>query len=829
MLFMGNNKIKDSLEFFNYINFNGGITNANTSTINTSFYYTINPAKLQESVNIFVEFFKSPSFNDESINAEINNINSEYIKDIDINIFKYYELLKQNYSYASKFNKFDIGNKKTLQIPNIKEKLIEFFNKYYNPENMKLIVFDNDEIDNIYKKIKIFETLISKNNGFVNNKVLIPKHPFNKNKVIKIVNKNKYSECILFYAIKKEDFNISIFNYISYLICKKSKNGIYTLLHNNNFINNIQINILQNLKEYYIIYIFIDILDNGMNNIDILLSILNQYISKFKDNFNKENYNKYLNCIKLNYLYNDSHIYNIEIENKIQIVMFNNNIIGDNLENVLFTNEKHYNYNENILKKYFTILDELSVENSCIVLNSYRNVIINEKVEKYFNIKYEISDNNYLLKNIKFDFKDVYYFNEKFNNYNYEKILIKNKIIEITNQYLIQPNKDIKLFISSSLSIIPKTTVILLFEIPEYKDIKTFILSQILFIAIKHLLYTELYEFTLCGGKFELKINKNKIYILLEAFNYNIVMLMKIIFEYIVNTKLNETLFKTAKNKFKLQLEKKLNENLLFKLNMLLFKIFYKYAYEIDALENINNVTFNDLIGVKFNINNIKALIYGNNFNVNQKIYETIIHYNKMNMNNNNLWALNEIINNKEYIFTINNSNNILFNVSVIIKCNKHSDDYFKYQIYNYIIRKSLKYKFFDEFRTKRQLGYIVRNEIMTIGDIDLLFIHNFYIQLNDINKIDKIDIDLFFRNINLTNEEINKWKDNLIKKYTKKYVSHYNLAKDKFKDINEECLGLNEKMIEIIKGLNIGDLIGWYRNYFVRNCVKNYIIIKNS
>ena len=43
----------------------------------------------------------------------------------------------------SKRDRFVIGNNETLNSPDIREKLIEFFNKHYSANNMKLVVLSN--------------------------------------------------------------------------------------------------------------------------------------------------------------------------------------------------------------------------------------------------------------------------------------------------------------------------------------------------------------------------------------------------------------------------------------------------------------------------------------------------------------------------------------------------------------------------------------------------------------------------------------------------------------------------------------------------------------
>jgi secreted Zn-dependent insulinase-like peptidase len=387
-----------------------------------------------------------------------------------------------------------------------------------------------------------------------------------------------------------------------------------------------------------------------------------------------------------------------------------------------------------------------------------------------------------------------------------------------------------------------------MFEIPNlYNDIKSYILSKILLNILLIQIQINLYEIKLCGGKIKINIDKNKLYIYLETFNYNIDKLVNLILKYILKSKIDKTLFEFAKTKYKLFMEENINDNLLFQLDTSLSKIFYKQHYENEVLNNINNIYYDDYLKsdkLFKNINNIKVLIYGNNFIINQKLYEILSHYNKYysHKSNDNIWKLNKIINNQIYIYNVTNNNNILFNTSIIIKSNKNNkNEYFKYKIYNYIINKTLKYLFFNEFRTKQQLGYVVKNDIDTFGDIEILFVHNFYIQMvnntGNINKLNKLkdDINLFFTNsyeniFDLSYEDFNNYKYNLIEKYKKKYINYYKSTKILFNNLIEECFNfdLNEKMINYINNTTLDDVCYYYKKYFIDEKIINYIIIKN-
>lgn len=71
----------------------------------------------------------------------------------------------------SPFYNYGCGNSETLNSPDIREDLLDFFDTYYNSKNMKLVLYTNDELDVLKEKAKLFE-------GVRNNEV--PKEAFKK-------------------------------------------------------------------------------------------------------------------------------------------------------------------------------------------------------------------------------------------------------------------------------------------------------------------------------------------------------------------------------------------------------------------------------------------------------------------------------------------------------------------------------------------------------------------------------------------------------------------------------------------------------------------------
>ena len=80
IIFLGTKKYPEASGFDNFLHFNSGFSNANTSLDHTNFHYEIKNEELEKSVDMFSEFFKEPLFKEELLNKELNVIESEFKK-----------------------------------------------------------------------------------------------------------------------------------------------------------------------------------------------------------------------------------------------------------------------------------------------------------------------------------------------------------------------------------------------------------------------------------------------------------------------------------------------------------------------------------------------------------------------------------------------------------------------------------------------------------------------------------------------------------------------------------------------------------------------------
>lgn len=153
MLFLGTEKFPDSGEYSAFINQHGGSNNAWTGTEHTNFFYSINAAQFEASLDRFSQFFIAPLFDVALVDRERHAIESEFSMKLKDDIRRVYQVQKETVNPAHPFSKFSVGNLETLagEQQNLREELIAFYNEKYSANIMTLCIVAPTSLDDLAK------------------------------------------------------------------------------------------------------------------------------------------------------------------------------------------------------------------------------------------------------------------------------------------------------------------------------------------------------------------------------------------------------------------------------------------------------------------------------------------------------------------------------------------------------------------------------------------------------------------------------------------------------------------------------------------------------
>lgn len=167
MLFLGTKKYPEVGEFQNFINQHGGSHNAWTGTEHSCFFFDISPTAVEQGLDRFSRFFFEPLFNEEALDKERQAIESEYKLKINDDTRRLYQVHKETINPQHPFAKFSVGNLQTLEDRNgktIRNEILAFYQQNYSANLMTLAVVSQQDLDQLEALVTpLFESIPNQN------------------------------------------------------------------------------------------------------------------------------------------------------------------------------------------------------------------------------------------------------------------------------------------------------------------------------------------------------------------------------------------------------------------------------------------------------------------------------------------------------------------------------------------------------------------------------------------------------------------------------------------------------------------------------------------
>jgi insulysin len=158
MSFMGSKKYPNTQDYGQWISENGGSTNAYTSDESTNYYFGVQPAALESTLDRFSQFFISPLFSQSNVYKEMNAVNSENENDRNKDNWRVQYVLRNTANPEHPAHRATIGSISTLNRTDTRDRLITWHSKYYVAGAMKLVVLGRESIPDLEKMVaKLFK------------------------------------------------------------------------------------------------------------------------------------------------------------------------------------------------------------------------------------------------------------------------------------------------------------------------------------------------------------------------------------------------------------------------------------------------------------------------------------------------------------------------------------------------------------------------------------------------------------------------------------------------------------------------------------------------
>ncbi|SIN76220.1 insulinase family protein [Salinivibrio sp. ES.052] len=152
MLFLGTKPYPVLGDFQRFISQHGGHNNAWTGTENTTFFFDIRPNQFEPALDRFSAFFISPRFDADAVDKERQSVDAEYRMKLNDDVRRIYQVHKETINPHHPFAKFSVGSVDTLADrgdQRIRDDLIAFYHDNYSANLMTLALTGPQSLDTL--------------------------------------------------------------------------------------------------------------------------------------------------------------------------------------------------------------------------------------------------------------------------------------------------------------------------------------------------------------------------------------------------------------------------------------------------------------------------------------------------------------------------------------------------------------------------------------------------------------------------------------------------------------------------------------------------------
>ncbi|OMJ22011.1 Insulin-degrading enzyme [Smittium culicis] len=363
MLFMGTEKYPQENEYSKYLSVHGGHSNAYTDTENTCYYFDIAQDYLEGALDRFAQFFISPLLLPGCVERELNAVDSGN-----------YKTLKKSSDPKSE---------------ELRDELIRFYDKYYSSDVMRLVIVGKESLSELANMVvNKFSAIKSKGVTYISP----PEHPLSSDclgKIIlaKSIRDKRTLKLIFPFPDEQELYETKPSNYLANLIGHEAEGSILSLLKLKGWASEIMTSCSGSYGgDFNAFKINISLTEAGINKYKEIIYIIFSYINLIKEAGPQEWY--------FNELMKTSEI-DFRFEEKQEIISFST-VLSTSLHHTHCPPEMAIS-GQSLITKF----DHESISKRIELLNpkNYRVIMVlkdqdlsNPSFEEFYKVEYEVRD-----------------------------------------------------------------------------------------------------------------------------------------------------------------------------------------------------------------------------------------------------------------------------------------------------------------------------------------------------------------------------------------------------------------------------------------------------
>ncbi len=286
MLFLGTNKYPNESEYMRYITNHGGNVEAFTTSSTTCFFFSVNNDAFPEALDRFSYFFKEPLFNPTGVDREMHAVNQEYEKNVENDSIRQYYVQKELSNPDHPQHKFSMGNIQTLKGVS-QETLKNWYKEHYSSNIMQVVVLSNLPLDTLRDDVvEAFKDVPNTNKS----RITLPEPfltPEYQGKFIYIEPVKDTQKLTIIWELPKKFAQLNPSqpdNVICHILGHEGEKSLLADLKKEQLAETLGCGAIKVNNDLSEMYLEIGLTENGLKNIDLVITRVYQTIQRLKEN-----------------------------------------------------------------------------------------------------------------------------------------------------------------------------------------------------------------------------------------------------------------------------------------------------------------------------------------------------------------------------------------------------------------------------------------------------------------------------------------------------------------------------------------------------------------
>ncbi|PWA98419.1 insulinase (Peptidase family M16) family protein [Artemisia annua] len=288
MLFMGSAEFPDENEYDSYLSKHGGSSNAYTEVEHTCYHFEVKPEFLEGALRRFSQFFVSPLVKTEAMDREVLAVDSEFNQALQSDLCRLQQLQCHTAAPGHAFNQFFWGNKKSLVDAmekgiNLRDQIFKLYNDFYHGGSMKLVIIGGESLDVLESWVQeLFSKVKASNEPKVEVKPGLPVWSAGKMYRLEAVKDVNMLELAWTLPCLRKDYTKKAEDYLSHLIGHEGRGSLLFFLKAKGWATSISAGVgddgMQRSSVAYVFDMCIHLTDSGLDKINEIIGFVYQYI-----------------------------------------------------------------------------------------------------------------------------------------------------------------------------------------------------------------------------------------------------------------------------------------------------------------------------------------------------------------------------------------------------------------------------------------------------------------------------------------------------------------------------------------------------------------------